>query len=197
MHPKLLENSTFLQYYSMWQSNPSSIVFVPIAEFFILYGMYDEAVNICKTGLYYHPNSVSGRIAMAKAFLANNDLESAREHACHALLTKTDNVDAKNILDEIKKRHKDTSITAPREKVEETEAKNIPTVVLTQQKVAQETQKAIVKFQKSFNTITMAHIYLNQGHYDKAKRIFEDILNREPENEFARRGLAQIQTGAY
>ena len=80
MHPDLLNNATFLRYYSQWQENPQSMVFAPIAEYFQLYGMVDEAIKICLEGLKQNPNLISGHLVLAKAYLHKKDLEKAKPH---------------------------------------------------------------------------------------------------------------------
>jgi tetratricopeptide (TPR) repeat protein len=41
-------------------------------------------------------------------------------------------------------------------------------------------------------TATLGEIYLRQGHLGEAKRIFDEVLRREPDNAAARQGLAQL-----
>jgi hypothetical protein len=41
-------------------------------------------------------------------------------------------------------------------------------------------------------TATLGEIYLRQGHLGEAKRIFDEVLSREPDNAAARQGLAQL-----
>lgn len=43
-------------------------------------------------------------------------------------------------------------------------------------------------------TETMAHIYMNQGLYEQAVRIFERLLKQEPQNESLRKNLYQAKT---
>ena len=62
MHPDLLNNAPFLRYYSQWQENPKSMVFAPIAEYFRLYGMADEAIKICLEGLLNHRSCLGHRL---------------------------------------------------------------------------------------------------------------------------------------
>jgi len=46
-------------------------------------------------------------------------------------------------------------------------------------------------------TVTLAELYLRQGHTEEAERIFGDIVQREPGNAAAREGLARLTgTGA-
>ncbi len=87
MHPDLLNNSTFLRYYSQWQENPTSIVFAPIAEYFRLYGMVDEAIQTCQVGLKQNPQLISGHLALAKAYLDKKENEKALLHLDFVLKT--------------------------------------------------------------------------------------------------------------
>jgi tetratricopeptide (TPR) repeat protein len=43
-------------------------------------------------------------------------------------------------------------------------------------------------------TVTLGELYLRQDHLGEAKRIFEEILRREPDNAAAREGLAQLSS---
>jgi hypothetical protein len=47
------------------------------------------------------------------------------------------------------------------------------------------TSSASVSPQDSWNTITMARIFVSQGHYDKAATIYDSILTRDPGNHSA------------
>lgn len=79
MHPELLANSIFLRYYNQWRQDPTSIVFAPIAEFLLQYGLVDDAIRICLQGLQHHPDFVSGRFSLAKAFLKKKEYQRAKE----------------------------------------------------------------------------------------------------------------------
>lgn len=40
-------------------------------------------------------------------------------------------------------------------------------------------------------TVTLGQLYLDQGHFAEARRVFAALLDREPDHEVARRGLAR------
>jgi tetratricopeptide (TPR) repeat protein len=44
-------------------------------------------------------------------------------------------------------------------------------------------------------TVTLGELYLRQDHPGEAKRIFEEVLRREPDNAVAREALAQLAAG--
>ena len=79
MHPDLLNNSHFLRYYNQWQEDPTSIVFASIAEYLFLYGMMDEAVQVCLAGLKHNPQLVSGRLVLAKVYVSQKKWDEAKE----------------------------------------------------------------------------------------------------------------------
>jgi len=79
MHPDLLNNSLFLRYYNQWLEDPTSIVFASIADFFLRYGLVDDALRICLEGLNHHPDFVSGRLVLAKVFLQKKEVPRAKE----------------------------------------------------------------------------------------------------------------------
>ncbi|MCX6112586.1 MAG: tetratricopeptide repeat protein [Proteobacteria bacterium] len=56
------------KYLKEYQENPRSRVFAPLAETYRKSGLVDEAIEICKEGLEYHPNFLSGIVALARCY---------------------------------------------------------------------------------------------------------------------------------
>lgn len=79
MHPELLNNSLFLRYYNQWQQDTTSIVFAPIAEYLLHYDLLADAVKVCEAGLSHHPDLVSGRLTLAKAYVRQKEFQKARQ----------------------------------------------------------------------------------------------------------------------
>jgi len=77
MHPELLNNSLFLRYYGQWQKDPSSVVFVPIADYFMRYGLIDDATKVCKQGIKEHPSLISGHLMMARICIERKEWTGA------------------------------------------------------------------------------------------------------------------------
>jgi tetratricopeptide (TPR) repeat protein len=58
----------FLEHYlKLYQENPRSRVFAPLAEAYRKSGLVDEAIDICQEGLSYYPNFISGIVALARS----------------------------------------------------------------------------------------------------------------------------------
>lgn len=183
MHPDLLNNSVFLRYYKQWQDDPSSIVFAPIAEFFLKYGMVDEAQRICHEGLRRHPQLVSGRIVMAKVHLRRGNWEEAEEELRVVSAIVPGNEMIQKLREEI-------GLLRSRD---HPPAKEVPPgrafVPLADQPLP---ESPPAEAGPSWSTVTMAGIYAAQGHAEQARRIYESILRSDPTNEAARQGLAQL-----
>lgn len=171
MHPELLNNSLFLSYYQKWQRNPDSIVFASIAEYFLKYELVEDAFKVCKEGLKRHPNLATAHILMARIHLAREDKEAAEEELRFALRIAPGNNNAQNLLNQLEGGKTPSLTETPQISPEIIEDDPIPA---------------------EWETVTMAKVYSSQGHMDEARRIFQTILDREPENEEARQGLAAI-----
>lgn len=61
--------------------------------------------------------------------------------------------------------------------------------ITPQEKDAEE--GAIETIYPEFHTITLADLYMAQGHFERAKAVLADILSRDPENEEAVKKLAE------
>lgn len=162
MDPELLNNSLFVRYYNQWLENPASIVFAPLAEFFLDVGKTDEAVRLCLEGLNHHPEFVSGRLVLAKAFLQKREYGRAK-------------VELKRVLDKIPNQERAKA--------------------LLNQIGAQEEEKIAPKPAQAWQTLTMAKIFVAQGHFDQAREVYQSILAHDPGNEEAKQGLTRLQNG--
>lgn len=165
MHPDLLNNSLFLRYYGQWQKNPDSIVFASVADYFLRYGLIDNAYKICAEGIRRHPKLTVGRIVMAKIHLARGNLEEAEEELRAVLAVTPKNRQALELMDRIEEKR--------RGEVKEPKPSSVPS---------------------EWQTVTMARIFADQGHVERAREIYYSILERDPQNEDAHRGLAAINS---
>jgi Tfp pilus assembly protein PilF len=177
MHPDLLNNSRFLKYYQQWQNDPTSIVFAPIAEYFIIYGMIDEAIEICRAGIRTHSDFISGRVVMAKAYLKRGNWDEAEIELKNVLAMMPENAAANKLMADIANL-RENEVSDPSFDISEPVG---------------EAPRSYDNETPSINTVTLASIYASQGHHEQAREIFESILKREPENESAMRGLKSLQ----
>lgn len=169
MHPKLLENTHFLRYYQRWQDDPSSVVFVSVADFFLEYNHVDEAISICKAGLRHHPNMVSGLLVLGRAYLKKGLKTLASEAAMHVLHLIPNHQEAKAILDA-----------------------DVIGEIAVQPPPPSAAPAVKKKKVLSLRTVTMAGILTQQGHYAQAARIYQEILAENPDHAEAQAGLERL-----
>lgn len=177
MHPELLNNSYFLRYYNQWQEDPTSIVFAPIAEYLISYKMYDEALAVCKEGMRSNPDFVIGRLVMAKAYYRKKDYHHAHEELRRVLAVMPDQEKALELKALVEEALGHSALSSP-------QTVKVP--------IEQEKQKP--RSPAGWETVTMAKIYVSQGHREKARRVFEAILTHNPNDEEAKAGLALLKS---
>ncbi|MBI2975004.1 MAG: hypothetical protein HYY43_05390, partial [Deltaproteobacteria bacterium] len=166
MHIELAQNPNFLKYYAKWQSDPSSVVFVAISEMFRTHGLIDDAIKVAEAGLKHHPGLISGHLALAKAYLANNDKRKAREEAISVLGLMPNNETAKEILAD---KYSENGAIAAAPKKDETDFEEEVTEELPLAAVEDEQP---VLDSKPWHTVTMARILAQQGDIERAKKIY-------------------------
>ena len=55
-----------------------------------------------------------------------------------------------------------------------------------------DTEKDVIEaIYPEFHTVTLADLYMAQGHFERAKAVLDDILSRDPQNEEAAKKLAE------
>ncbi len=81
------------RYQSIYDKNPESKVFAPLAEAYRKMGLLDEALKICTKGILSHPEFAGGHLILSKIFIEKNQLEKAIES-----LLRTTDLSPENIL---------------------------------------------------------------------------------------------------
>ena len=89
------------RYLSMWERDPKSRVFAPLAESYRKIGQIDRAIEICKKGLQIHPNYVSGRVALGRAYFDKGDYPAAKTQLEIVFEADPENLVAAKTLGEI------------------------------------------------------------------------------------------------
>jgi len=92
--------SEISKYLKIYQENPRSRVFAPLAEAYRKSGLVDDAIEICKEGLSYHPNFTSGLVALARSYFDKKDYTATVNELEKAISNNPDNYLAQKILAE-------------------------------------------------------------------------------------------------
>ncbi len=59
------------------RSNPKSLLFARLADEYLKYGRIHEAIELCLQGVKQQPSYITGHFILAKAYVANEELEKA------------------------------------------------------------------------------------------------------------------------
>jgi len=188
MKPELQDSETFLRYHAIWKNNPSSVIFAPLAEMLIMHHCFEEAINVCKKGLQENPTLVSGRIALARAYVHVLNFSRASEEAKSVLDLYPEHPEALEIFE-----HSVSKVKGPLERVERDAALPVQKVASHAVGDTLEPSRLDPTRDLRWNTVTMADIYTTQGNYSVARRIYEQLLEKEPENSRALNGLNKLK----
>jgi tetratricopeptide (TPR) repeat protein len=93
-------NPQIYHYLKKYQADPRSRVFAPLAEAYRKAGLLDEAIEICRDGIRYHPNFIGGRVALARALFDKGDYEATVKELSPVVIDAPDNLVAQKILAE-------------------------------------------------------------------------------------------------
>lgn len=183
---------------------PESRLFAPLADAYRKNGQIDEAIGLCEKGLERYPDYASARVILAKCFYDKGATERARDEFARVLEIDPDNMVARKYMGEIllgEDRKEEaaehlrrllsidpTNAEASRI-LEEIEAKfQVKEIDLSDKKQVRDERPG------ELATMTLAGIYAAQGYYNKALKIYRDILEREPGNDEVQGMVDKLQT---
>jgi len=87
-----------LKYLKMFQDDPRSKIFAPLAECYRKMGLFDEAIEICKEGLAQHPDFIGGKVALARAYSEKKMYVQVRDLLTPLIDKIPDNLIAQRLL---------------------------------------------------------------------------------------------------
>lgn len=157
---ELHRNPHFARYYRTWQKNDLSIVFIPLAQICREHGLLEEAREICEKGLARHPQSVSGRLMLARILMDLERMGEAKGVVERVLEEFPAQQEAKTLLQKIVR---------------------MGGVDETPEDAEEVTEKA-EKTASPWENPTMAKIYAEQGETKTALQIVDRILARNPQD---------------
>lgn len=183
---------------------PESRLFAPLADAYRKNGQIDEAIELCEKGLERYPEYASARVILGKCFYDKGATERARDEFARVLDIDPDNMVARKYMGEIllgEDRKEEaaehlrrllsidpTNAEASRI-LEEIEAKfQVKEIDLSDKKQVRDERPG------ELATMTLAGIYAAQGYYNKALKIYRDILEREPGNDEVQSMVEKLQT---
>jgi len=198
-------------YLQIFAKDPSSTAFVPLAEAYRQIGLLDDALEAARLGTKMLPHfspgfSTMGRIlgqmgrideamsAYAKALSIDRQSQSALVGLARLHLIRAERDMARKILHQAAEFHPNDekisdmliALDLPRPWAEIKQATQLQVSVPKRETVPDKPGEPIP-------TATLAEIYVKQGVFDKAIKIYQDIFIQFPENDAARLRIAQLQ----
>ena len=193
--------------------------FVQRAEAYRSQGRYEEAVATCQKGLENMPDSLRGRLLLGKCYLEKNMIPQAKEELervvremeeCFSVykLLSLVYLHEKNPEKALEVLKKSLSLpptegnprkpVSPMEKaLPHGEAKPpLTTRRVDPPRTAREAEKPAGSGKPAaaaIRTDTLAEIYIKQGKFGRASSIYQEILQREPENAAVREKYEGLQ----
>lgn len=86
------------RYQELYEKDPTSKVFAPLAEAYRKMGLLEEALKTCAAGVKHHPDFPSGQVALAKILVDLGRPTEAIEHLQRATELSPENILAHSLL---------------------------------------------------------------------------------------------------
>lgn len=192
------EDEEIARYQEILSREPSSLVFAALAEAYRKRKMLDPAIAVCRKGLNHHPEFVSGRVALARAYVDKGDEDRAMKELERVIQTAPDNRIAQGLLlslyeekgdwDNLEKTvHRILSVDPQNERARQCWRK------VGVSSSAEATVSSGQGQAGEIVTRTLAEIYASQGYHEKAFDIYRKLSAREPENPALHGRLAELK----
>lgn len=92
-------NSDFVERYQLiYNKDPKTKLFAPLAEGYRKMGQKDKALEICEKGVKLHPHFPSGRVALAKIYFEMQRYQEAADHLRAGVELSPENIMAHSLL---------------------------------------------------------------------------------------------------
>ena len=168
------------------RKDPASRSFVRLADAYIKRSMLKEATEVLDRGLSHHPDHVAGWNLRGQVYLQQGDVEQAKSTFLHILEVHPENVQAYRRLATLYKgggefpAAMEACQAVLRIDPSDREAKALRDELA--RLLAETPQYGVV-------SATLAALYMNQGHYEKAAETYRSLVEKEPERPEHRSGL--------
>jgi tetratricopeptide (TPR) repeat protein len=189
----------------LYAKSPESRLFAPLADAYRKNGELDKAIEICERGLDRHPSYASAHVVLGKCYYDKGATERARSEFLRVIELDAENLVALKFLGDIQLAEGDQG-SAVRyyeqllaiDPTNEEVARSLGELEkgFRARKIDLSDDEKVTKAKDSGEivTMTLAGIYAAQGYYNKALKIYRDIIRKEPGNEQAREMVAKLET---
>jgi tetratricopeptide (TPR) repeat protein len=183
-------------YQQMMSKDPSSQVFVYLAEALWEREMYEEAIETCINGLRLRPHDLRARVILGLSYLRTGALDSAETELLKAKEMLEINTVIYLNLAELYDKKGDPEQAFHYQKLFEAIHPSSVAEVETEADEpgsASVAKEALPENAEMMDTVTLAELYEQQGHVDKAIEVYRKILETSPETEEVEARLAELE----
>jgi tetratricopeptide (TPR) repeat protein len=181
-----------------------SRLFAPLADAYRKSGEVDKAIEILEKGLEKHPQYASAHVILAKCYYDKGATERAKAEFRRVLELDGENMVALKFLGDIllaEDARRDAAecyravlaIDPTNEEVARA-LKDLETSFVVKEIDLGNVKSARGERPRELATMTLAGIYAAQGYYNKALRIYGEVLDREPGNREAKEMVAKLES---
>ena len=179
--------------------DPGSLAFAQLADLYRKVGRTREAAALCRDGLARYPHYTTARLILAKALVADGDLDGALAELTAILQLSPRDVQSHRLAAEIHRRHGriDEAVahleTAVRLDAGDRETRALLGLLRAATPSPGEAGGlARVLGDDTFATVAFGTLCREQACLEEAAQTFTTILRRDPGNRDARDGLEQM-----
>lgn len=184
---------------------PDSRLFAPLADAYRKDGEINRAIELCEKGLERYPSYVSAHVILGKCFYDKGATERARSEFLRVAELDPENMVALKFLGDILMAEGDREGAAqnyrrllaidPTNEEVEVALRELEEEFQVQQ-IDLTDEKRIRKIDGGgeLATMTLAGIYAAQGYYNKALKIYQDVIQHDPGNVQAREMVEKLET---
>jgi tetratricopeptide (TPR) repeat protein len=187
-----------------YEKAPDSRIFAPLADAFRKNGEVDRAIELCEKGLEGYPDYASAHVILGKCFYDKGATERSRAEFERVVEIDPENMVALKFMGDIlmSEGDRDEAISHYR---------RILSIDPTNEEVSGKLEGLENEFREKeidlgkeetvtkagqpseLATMTLAGIYAAQGYYNKALKIYREILDAEPDNSEAAEMIGKIE----
>ena len=187
-----------------YDRSPESRIFAPLADAYRKNGDVDKAIELCEKGLENYPDYASAHVILGKCFYDKGATERSRTEFERVIEIDPENMVALKFMGDIlmSEGDRDEAISCYR---------RILVIDPTNEDVSGKLEGLENEFREreidlndagkvkkaghsgELATMTLAGIYAAQGYYNKALKIYGEILDSEPDNTEATEMVAKIE----
>ena len=182
-------------YQQMMSKDPSSQVFVYLAEVLLEHGMYKAAIETCVNGLRFRPHDLRARVILGMSLLHTGELDRAESELLKAKEMLEINAVIYRALAELYEKKGDfqsaESYWRLFEAIHPTERE--PIGGEEEERELEAARAEVISEKTEMSTITMARLYEEQGHLKEAAEVYRKILDASPESEGVEDKVADVE----